>query len=377
MKYISSFIVLFFVHACCFAQTIEGDRLLDLPGRSVKDPLFATLKKQETFYTDAWDEHFTIYISTEAGMINSFELQNGKLRYGSATERYGRYANLLPLQLKWTMDRAAFESKLGAPTLVSTKMNFSDYQYGNWQLRIFFEGDKPVSIEYKPRIKPAAVQPVAVTPANTKIVSQSETNKTPAPVSKPAAVKTGSLIRLVNDNKAELNWELFKNMINNYKSLSQFAGTDSVDYIGEVYYGSLAKVEGFDRTAIKRRKRDNKWYFDAFKKIKNDDKKAADIFFALYDGIKNTIKANVGDDFILASKGGDSIRKSPVNWMAMWTLYSGNKTFTPGLGKVQVVLLLSGLKTFMKENEMDYTLKLYICDPDVKIDFFTWDTPKN
>jgi hypothetical protein len=376
MKYITSFIVFFFIHVCCFAQIIEGDRLLDLPGKSTKDPMFTLLKKQETFYTDAWDEDFTIYIGTDAGMIISVELQNGKLRYGSATERYGRYANTLPLQLKWTMDRAAFESKLGAPTLVSTKMNFSDYQSGNWQLRIFFEGDKPVSIEYKPRNKPAAAALVAAS-ASTKIVTQPGANKPPAAVSTLPDVKAGSLIRLVNDNKAELDWELFKNMINNYKSLSKFAGTDSVDYIGEVYYSSLAKAEGFDRTAIKRRKRDNKWYFDAFIKIKNDDKKAANIFYAMYDGIKNTIKANVGDDFILASKGGDSIRNSPVNWMAMWTLYSGNKTFTPGLGKVQVVLLLSGLKSFMKENEMDYTLKLYICDPDVKIDFFTWDTPRN
>ena len=373
-KYGFAFLFFLAVSVTAVAQTIEGDKLLELLGKKVSDPLFTSLKTQETFYTDAWDEDFTIYTTRDGDLISAVELENGKLRYGSQTQRYGRYARTLPLQLRWTMSRAELDAKLGTPVLVSTSMNFSDYKTGNWKLRIFYEKDQPVSIEYRRN-----EQPLAGTAAN---IPAPSANK-PKPAGQPAVTQTqtpvnaGALLKLVNENKAELNWELFKNMINSYHSLSKFAGVDSVDYIGEVYYSSLAKVEGFDRTAIKRRKRDNKWYMDAFIKIKNDDKKASNMFFAVYDGIKNSIKEHVGDDFILASKGGDSIRKSPVNWMAMWTLYSGNKSFTPGLGKVQVVLLLSGLKSFMKENELDYTLKLYICDPDVKIDFFTWDTPRN
>ncbi len=357
-------IALLFISNISFGQTIEGNRLLDLIGKPVADPLFQDLKKQETFYTDAWDEDFTIYINRDNNIITEVELENGKLRYGSTTKRYGHYERMLPLGLSWSMSPADFSKKIGAPVLTSTSMGFSDYQTKDWAITIFFEQDKPVSISYKKLPGTLPVYPVIK-------------DETAAPASTtPAADEADWLIDLKPDYKAALNWPAFKKLINNFNNLQVFAGKDSVDYIGQVYYSSNLKMPGFERVAVKRKKENNNWYFESFIKITGDSNKASNTFFALYDAIKAAVNANGGNDFILASTAKDPVSKSPVNWIAQWSLYNNYKQFVPGLKKLRFIVMLSGLKNAFKNDRMDYTIKIYLCDPSVNIDFFTWDTPK-
>jgi hypothetical protein len=357
-------IALLFICTVSFGQTIEGNRLLDLVGRPVTDPLFQNLKTQETFYTDAWDEDFTIYITRDNNIITEVELENGKLRYGSTTNRYGHYARTLPLQLSWNMSPADFSRKLGKPVLTSTSMNFSDYQNSGWAITIFYEQDKPVSISYK---KLPGTLPVYPTIVNETAAPSSATSSSSA---------TGWLLNLKSSDNAELNWSAFQKMVNGFNNLQQFAGKDSVDYIGEVYYSSNIKMPGFERVALKRKKKGNIWYLESFLKINIDSNKARNTFFALYDAVKATINANAKDEFILASVAKTPVSKSPMNWMAQWSLYSNYKMFTSGLGKLQFIIVLSGLKNAFKNDQMEYTIKVYLCDRSVNIDIFTWDTPK-
>lgn len=354
---------LLFICGTVLAQTIEGNRLLDLLNKPVSDPLFKQLKLQENFYTDAWDQQFTIYISRNSSdVITEVELENKKKRYGSE-ERYGRYNRKLPLELNWDMKAADFEAKLGRPTLVSTNMNFSDYSSGGLKLRIFYENSVPVSISFS---KPSGT-PVTATPVTPTV--------TPKPQPQPGNIKTGALLSIVN-GRATLNWDIMESMINNFHSMQSFAGKDSTDYIGQVYYSSLATMPGFQRAAVKRVKRDGRWYFEAFLKVEADSNKARDIFFQVYDELKAKFKDRGGDDFILASVAKKSLSESPVNWMAQWSLYSRYKNFAPGLNKVKVMWFLSGMSNAFKDNRMDYTFKFYLIDDRTEVDFFTWDTPR-
>lgn len=364
MKLILTCVLSLSLQCIAFGQTIEGDRLLDVVGKPVTDLLFQDLKKQEVFYTDAWDEDFTIYISRTGELITEVELENGKLRYGSKTERYGYYQKKLPLGLSWNMSAPDFSNKLGAATLVSTNMNFSDYNSRGWAIRIFYENGKPVSIAFK--------KTDGITPIPAPVV------KNPASPNNIPPLGPGDdwLMKVEPGKTASFNLDVFRNMINDYPTLNKFAGIDSVDYIGQMYYSSKIKMQGFDRVAIKRKKQQNKWHFEAFMRLGNNDKQVSKTFLDIYNAIKASVKSNYGDDFIFAAVIKDSIRRNPMNWLAQWTLYSNYKGFRPGLGKLRLVLLLTGMQKFMKPDEMEYTLKIYICDADVEVDFFTWDTPK-
>ena len=58
MRTVITFIAFLLLQGVASAQSLEGDKLLTLIGKPVSDPMFQDLKKQETFYTDAWDEDF-------------------------------------------------------------------------------------------------------------------------------------------------------------------------------------------------------------------------------------------------------------------------------------------------------------------------------
>lgn len=362
MKTLITSLLALLLYSTSFAQPIQGDRLLDLVGKPVSDPLFRQLKQQETFYTDAWDQNFTIYISRENDVITEVELENGKLRYGSAAERYGYYKKPMPMQLTWAMTPDDFAAKLGSPTLTSTKMNFSDYRSRGWKIRIFYEGKTAVSICYS---KPAD----GYTPS-TPVVKPA-----PAEPVKAGNIKTGWLLKLEND-KASFNWDVFESVINNYNSLKKMTGRDSTDYIGQVYYTSQVTLPGFERTALKRVKKDGRWYFEGFFKVAGDSNRARNLFFEVYDVIKASMKEHYGDDFILASVAKKPISQSPVNWMAQWSLYTNYKKFAPGLPKIKMMWFISGMKNVFKNDQMEYTFKLYIFDGDMEVDFFTWNEPK-
>lgn len=361
MKTLITGIFLLFFTAVSVQGQLQGDKMLDLVGKPVSDPMFQQLKQQETFYTDAWDQNFTIYINRDNnGTITEVEFQNGKKRYGS-NDRYGYYKRTLPMQLSWSMTASDFAERLGSPTLTSTKMNFSDYRKGNWKIRIFYEDNKAVSLSYS-RAEGTYTPPAPVA-------------KTPPTPAQAGNIKTGWLLKLEN-NKAQFNREVFESMVTNYLSLNKFAGRDSTDYIGQVYYTSLVQMPGFERVAVKRVKRDNTWYFEAFFKISVDTNRVKDVFFAVYDAIKSSVKSGPGDDFILASVAKKSISESPVNWMAQWTLYTNYKGFVPGLPKIKLMWFVSGMKNVFKNNQMEYTFKLYIFDGNRDVDFFTWDEPR-
>ncbi len=64
-----------------------------------------------------------------------------------------------------------------------------------------------------------------------------------------------------------------------------------------------------------------------------------------------------------------------ISWLASWTLNSSYKTLPPGLGNVKITLMLNGMKDSFKKDAMDYTIKMYIANYDVKFDFWDWDKP--
>jgi hypothetical protein len=366
MKWLVSILTSFIVCTTAFGQAIEGDRMLDLVGKHVAHPLFQQLKTQENFYTDAWDANFTIYINRSGDFITEVEFQNGKLRYGSTAERYGYYKKPLPLQLNWDMSPADFVKLLGNPVLVSTAMSFSDYNSGQWKIRIFFENNKPVSINY-------GKQSGTSVPVQAPVVAKPVTVQTP-----PAAPVADWVIKVdTNTFVTTVNWPALRTLIISTANLRPLIGNDSVDYIGQMYYSTPYKSIGFERTAIKKKRNLEQWHYEAFLRINVDTNKVKNVFFSLYDAVKKSMKDNGGDDFILASVAKEAISHSPVNWLAQWTLYSGYKGLVPGLGKVKVALMVTGMKNAFKKDQMEYTFKFYVFDKDTNIDFFTWDTPRN
>lgn len=347
------------------AQPIEGDKMLQLIGKSPSDPLFLQFKQQENFITDAWNSGFTVYALIADNTINELEFQNGKLRYGSK-DRYGYYKKPLPLGLNWQMSSSDFADVLGKHTFRSDAMNFNDYIKDEWKVRVFYEESRPVSVAFRVKVGASPAPVVSTQPVTT---GQAGETKTISPQS------IGPIIKLDGTGNAVLNWASFRQVFTSIKNLKQFAGNDSVDYIGQVYYSTNAKVEGFNRTAIKRRKANGKWFYEAFFKTSGDSNFARKVFFSLYDEIKKNIKDNTGDDFILASTAKKPISASPVNWIAQWTLYTNYKTLPAGLGKLKIGLMLSGMTVFMDKTKMEYTFKIYIFQDDLEWDFFTWDKP--
>jgi hypothetical protein len=174
---------------------------------------------------------------------------------------------------------------------------------------------------------------------------------------------------------AEVNWPALKHLLVNSSNLKKIAGRDSVDYIGQVYYSTAYKTEGFERTAVKRIKSNNQWYFESFYKSSADSNLVRKIFFALYEALKKNIKENSQDDFILASSAKRSISESPMNWLVQWTLATNYKTLPAGIGKPRIALMLTGMKNAFKKNAMEYTIKIYLSGEKIEYDFFTWDKP--
>lgn len=175
---------------------------------------------------------------------------------------------------------------------------------------------------------------------------------------------------------ANVNWPALEYMIKSINNLAPLTGTDSVDYIGQQYYTTPYKVQGFDRSALMRSKRDNAWHFESFLKTSADSNRVRSIFFAVYYALKNSFKEHTGEDFILASSAKGHLSDSSVTWMAQWSLYSGYKGLVPGLPTVKINFLLSGMQNVFRDNRMEYTMKLSVFAGDYKVDFFTWDRPR-
>ncbi len=175
----------------------------------------------------------------------------------------------------------------------------------------------------------------------------------------------------------EVNWPILRNLIISTKNLRLYTGSDSTDYIRQVYYSTPHKALGFERTAIKREKQNGNWHYEAFLKTSTDSNKVRRIFFSLYNALKKTVSDNTGNDFILASSAKYPISAKTMNWLAQWTLYSGYKGLVPGLEKVKIALLLSGSDNAFKPGQRDYTIKIFVFDKDTNIDFFTWDKPRS
>jgi len=340
------------------AQTnIEGDKLLELVGRPLTDPLFQQLKSQESFLTNSWSGDFTIYVNNTNEIIKSVELENGKLKLGSADSRYGYYTKTLPLQLNWNMTANDLAAKLGAPVVVGRSLDYKDYNYKGWTITVFFENGKPVSVSYqKNNVTTIAIPAKAIQNTGTE-------------------VKDKWIIKADGDANVQVNWPALKQLAMATADLKPLAGKDSVDYIGQVYYNTIYKTEGFTRSAVKRSKQKGDWYYEAFYKTSADSEVVRKLFFALYDALKKTIKDNTGDDFILASSARKPISQTPMNWLAQWSLYSNYKTLPAGLPKIKIALLLTGMKNYFKEGAVDYTFKIYVFSGDREFDFFTWDKP--
>lgn len=184
------------------------------------------------------------------------------------------------------------------------------------------------------------------------------------------------IIKIDDNGNAQVNWQTFRQLIISGSNLKPFTGDDSTDYIGEVYYNTDWKVDGFERSAIKRIKDSSQWYYESFFKIAKDSNMARNIFVSIYNELKKTISYNTGDDFIFGVIAEKPLSQSPMNWLAQWSLYSGYKTLPAGLPKVRIALLLSGSANVFADNQMEYTLKLYIINSNVQYDIFTWDEPK-
>ena len=338
-----------------FAQnTIQGDGLLELIGKPITDPLCQQFRQQEGFTTDYWNNNFTVYLDygySADKNISTVQLLNGQKKFQSE-QRYGYYSKQLPLQLSWSMSRNTFEAKIGQPVKIwPSSPNTLDYAYSGWKIRIEYENNYPVMInfqkdpDYVPKPKPvlSSITPIKADTAN---------------------------------GTTAINWPVLKKLITSCSKLKSLTNKDSVDYMSQVYYATPYKVDGFLRTAIKRTKKTNEWFYEAYVKPGSDSEKVRKIFSSLYYGLKQILKDSTGNDFLTIGVAKDFISQSPMNWLIGWTLSPSYKVLPSGLGNVKITLLLSGMKDSFKKDVMDYTIKIYIAQYDVNFDFWGWDTPK-
>lgn len=353
MKKIICFLLIVQLHNNhLFAQNIiQADRLLELIGKPISDPLCQQFRQQEGFAatSDFWNKDFSIYTDNDFSQdkkITLLQFLNGQKRFQSEA-RYGYYRKELPMKLSWSMSRGACEVKLGYPvkTWPSSPTVF-DYSYYGWMIRIEYENNLPVMINF-----------------------QKDRDYVPMSSTAPLRVDTVKCT-------AETNWPAIKKLITSCSRLKSFTGKDSVNYYGEVYYETPYKVENFLRTAIKHVRKSDEWYYEAYVKQGIDSMKVRRIFVSLFEEITQALKDSTADDFLIASVAKDPISKSPMNWLVSWSLSPVYKVLPPGLGKVKITLMLSGMKDSFKNDAMDYTLKIYIANHDVKFDFYGWDTPK-
>jgi len=354
MKNIIAIAWILFLTTHSFAQnTIQGDRLLELIGKPISDPLCQQLRQQEGFTTDYWNNDFTIYIDygySADKKISAVQLLNGQKRFQSE-QRYGYYRKQLPLQLSWSMSRNGFEAKIGQPVKIwPSSPNTLDYAYAGWKIRIEYENNYPVMINF-----------------------QKDPDYVPKP--KPVLSSTTPIKADTADGSVMVNWPVLKKLITSCSKLRSFTTKDSVDYLSQVYYATPYKVDGFLRTAIKHTKKTNEWFYEAYVKAGSDSEKVRTLVRSLYNELKKVIKDSTGDDFFLVAVAKDYISQSPMNWLLGWSLASNYKTLPPGLANIKITLLLSGMKDSFKKDAMDYTIKIYIANYDVKFDFFGWDKP--
>jgi hypothetical protein len=350
--------LLFILLSCnyfSFSQnTIQGDRLLELIGKPLSDQFCQQFRQQENFASEYWNNDFTVYLDygySSDKKIAQVQLLNGQKKFQSE-QRFGYYRKQLPLQLYWTMSRSACETKLGAPVKIwPSSPNTLDYAYSGWKIRIEYENNFPVMINF-----------------------QKDPNYVPKP--KPFMSSLTPIQADTVTGVATINWPTLKKLITSCNQLKLFTGKDSVDYMSQVYYATPYKVDGFLRTAIKRTKKTNEWFYEAYVKAGSDSEKVRTIFISLYNQLKQVIKDSTGNDFFVVGVAKDPISKSPVNWLITWSLSPAYKILPPGLGKIRITLMLTGMQDAFKNNAMDYTIKIYIADHDVKFDFWGWDTPK-
>jgi hypothetical protein len=355
MKKITCIIlIILFCNNNSFSQnTIQGDRLLEIIGKPVSDPLVQQFRQQEGFTTDYWNNDFTIY--TDYGysgdrQIAVVQLLNGQKKFQSE-QRYGYYRKQLPLQLSWAMSRSTCEAKLGAPVKIwPSSPNTLDYAYAGWKIRIEYENNLPVMINFQ---------------------------KDPDYVPKPRPILSSTTPIKVDtaDGSVIVNWLVLKKLITSCSKLKSFTTKDSVDYMSQVYYATPYKVDGFLRTAIKHTKKTNEWFYEAYLKAGSDSEKVRTIFRSLYNDLKQVLKDSTGSDFLAIGVAKDYISESPMNWLVGWTLSPSYKVLPAGLGSIKITLLLSGMKDSFKKNVMDYTIKIYIANYDVRFDFWGWDKP--
>ncbi len=351
MKKIAAILLIFIFCNKSIAQNIiEGNRLLELIGKTIADPLCQQFRQQEGFpvTSDYWNSNLTVYLDfgyESVKKISLVQLLNGQKKFQSE-ERYGYYRKQLPFQLSWSMSRLVCEAKLGNPVKIwpSSPTTF-DYAKAGWKIRIEYENNLPVMISFQ---KDADYKPM----------------------SSYTAIKADTVNDLVT-----VNWTALKTLITSCSKLKLLTAKDSVDYYGQVYYATPYKVDGFLRTAIKHKKKTNEWYYEAYVKPGSDSEKVRKIFRSLYYELKQVLKDSTGNDFLAIGFASDPISKSPMNWLVGWTLSSSYKTLPPGLGDVKITLMLSGIDDSFKKNTMDYTIKIYIANYDVKFDFWGWDKP--
>jgi hypothetical protein len=366
MKKILSFtIILLSLNSHCFSQDLEGDRLLDLIGKSLTDPLYLQLKQQEHFINDYIDQNSSIQVdyAYKEKILNSVIFMNGWIGVGSG-DKYGAWHKKLPFGLNWTMAVSDLEKKLGKPVSESDYYAIrKDYLYNGWKIKMEFSNNLPVKMAFE--------NPAIFAKAILNLTNGSK------PLNPPTAVNSGIPVKLDANANVEVNWPALKDLITSCNNMKPLTGKDSVDYFGEVFYATPYKVEGFGRTAIKHKRKEQQWYFEAFYKTTADTNQVRKIYMALQNKLDGAIKDNTGDDltFIVTMKKG--LSAPPVTWISGWSLLSTKYThLPPGLGNVRITLLLVGKKDVFNQGKTEYTIKLYIDNINVKWDFYTWDKPQ-
>ncbi|MGC4099809.1 hypothetical protein [Ferruginibacter sp.] len=174
---------------------------------------------------------------------------------------------------------------------------------------------------------------------------------------------------------ATVNWPALKQVLISCNNMQSLCGNDSVEYSVEVFYSTLYKTAGFNRTAIKRVKGTNKWYYESFLKINTDSNKIKDIYAALYNQVNRAFTDYCGDDFSLATSARRPISAPFVTWLAQWSLFSKYQSLPEGLGNLKMGLILSGSDDVLKPGTRKYLIKIYIYNTDVKYDVLNWDKP--
>lgn len=365
MKKLLPFLLVLLLHTNVFSQDVlQGDHMLDLIGKPLTDPLYLQLKQQEGFINNYIDRNSSVQIDYlyDISLLNSVTFFNGWVGIGSG-EKYGTWYKQLPFDLSWNMTIAQMEAKLGKPVYETDYYGLKkDYNYKDWKIKMEFVNGIPVRMTFENEIK------LILAKANQLIER---------PVITPTNIKnTGIPVNLDTATAAvEVNWPALKDILISCNNLKPYVNSDSVDYFTETYYGTSHKAIGFERTAIKFKKKEQQWYYEAFYKTSGDTIRVRNIFTSLLYYIDKAIKDNTGKDFALIGRQKKPLDASPVVWLYTWTMPLKPANLPEGIGPVKITLLLVGMKNAFKNDTMDYTIKLYIDNSNVKTEVYTWDKP--